>query len=88
MGLKNAWQRLKMIWNFAFGALVGGAGVVASYFWFAAHPSNPRSTRPSYGSARPFPWAAAWRRTAARMAFRAERRGRLRGQVWMRETII
>jgi hypothetical protein len=42
MGLKNAWQRLKMIWNFAVGALIGGAGVAASYFWFAAHPSVPR----------------------------------------------
>jgi hypothetical protein len=44
--------------------------------------------RPSHGNTRPFPWAAARRRTATRMAFRAERRGRLRRQVWMRETII
>jgi hypothetical protein len=43
MGLKNAWQRLKTIWNFAVGALIGGAGVAAYYFWFAAHPSNPRA---------------------------------------------
>jgi hypothetical protein len=43
MGLKNAWQRLKMIWSFAVGALIGGAGVVASFFWFPAHPSNPRT---------------------------------------------
>jgi hypothetical protein len=43
MALKNAWQRLKTIWNFAVGALIGGAGVAAYYFWFAAHPSNPRA---------------------------------------------
>ena len=41
MWLKNVWQRLKAIWNFALGALVGGAGL-ASYFWSAAHPLNPR----------------------------------------------
>jgi hypothetical protein len=41
MKLKNAWQRLRMIWNFALGALVGGAGV-ASYFWFAAPPLTAR----------------------------------------------
>jgi hypothetical protein len=35
MGLKNAWQRLKTIWNFAVGALIGGAGVAAYYFWFS-----------------------------------------------------
>ena len=38
MGLKNAWQRLK-VWNFAVGALIGGAGV-AAYYWFAAHPDQ------------------------------------------------
>ncbi len=32
-----------MIWNFAVGALIGGNGVAAYYFWFAAHPSNPRT---------------------------------------------
>jgi hypothetical protein len=31
MWLKNIWQQLKAIWNFALGALVGGAGV-AFYF--------------------------------------------------------
>ncbi|MGH6853273.1 MAG: hypothetical protein ACREDJ_08805, partial [Methylocella sp.] len=30
-----------MIWNFAVGALIGGAGVAAYFFWVAAHPSNP-----------------------------------------------
>lgn len=43
---------------------------------------------PGYGSTRPSPRAAAGRRTTARMAFRAERRGKLRGQVWVRETIV
>ena len=41
MGLKDAWHRLRMIWNFIVGALIGGAGVAASFVWFAAHPSNP-----------------------------------------------
>jgi hypothetical protein len=41
MGMKDAWHRLRMIWNFTVGLLIGGAGVAASYFWFAAHPSNP-----------------------------------------------
>ncbi len=43
MGLKDAWQRIRMIWSFAVGALIGGAGVAASFFWFAAHPLNPPS---------------------------------------------
>ncbi len=42
MGLKDAWHRLRMTWNFAVGVLIGGAGgVAASFFWLAAHPSNP-----------------------------------------------
>src|SRR5437762_3237932 len=53
MVLKNAWQRLKMIWSFAVGALLGGAGVVASFFWFPAHPSNPRA--PAQGMVAPVP---------------------------------
>ncbi len=43
MGLKDAWQRIRMIWSFAVGALIGGAGVAASFFWFPAHPLNPRT---------------------------------------------
>jgi hypothetical protein len=43
MGLKDAWQRIRMIWSFAVGALIGGAGVAAFFSWFAAHPLNPRT---------------------------------------------
>ena len=43
MRLRDAWQRIRMIWSFAIGALISGAIVAASFFWFATHPLNPRT---------------------------------------------
>ncbi len=61
MGPKDVWHRLRMIWNFAVGVLIGGAGVAAYFFGLPPihpiHPTPAQVTAAHVGSSGPPPGA-------------------------------
>jgi hypothetical protein len=87
MATERAQGRIADVMLDPFGINVGGLGIDPERDQELPNHAMALARR-RYGSARPSPRAAAWRRPATRMAFRAERRGRLRRQVWMRKTFF